>query len=68
MSDRDSRGDRRRTDSHPASDQAANDDATQEGLVTDEGVNEDRSGGHGPTLEDGEQNSKRGKPGMQRSS
>jgi hypothetical protein len=68
MNNRDRNGDKRRTDSHPASDQTANDRAIQEGLVTDEGVNEDRSGAHGPTLEEGEQAPKRGTSDMQRSS
>ena len=62
MSDRDTKADKRRTTSDPA----ANDDAIQEGLVTDEGVNEDRTGAHGPTLEEGEQDRKRRKPDMQR--
>jgi hypothetical protein len=66
MSDRETKGDKRRTTSDPPSDQAANDEAMRKGLVTHEGVNEDRTGAHGPTLEEGEQDRKRRKSDMQR--
>jgi hypothetical protein len=66
MNDGDSKGDKRRTNSPPASDQSTKDYAIQKGLVTDEGVNEDRSGAHGPTLEEGERDRKRGKTRAQR--
>jgi len=61
MSDSDNKADKYKTGSLPLSDQAANDDAVEHGLVTDEGVNEDRSGGHGPTLEEGDRDRKHGK-------
>jgi hypothetical protein len=43
-------------------------DAEQRGLVTDEGVNEDRTGAHGPTLEEGERtpHAERPQPGGRR--
>jgi len=67
MNDGDDKDAKRRTGSLPPSDQAANDEAMEDGLVTDEGVNEDRSGAHGPTLEEGEQGHKAGRPGSQHS-
>ena len=61
MSDPDDKGDKHKTDSLPLSDQAANDEAVEEGLVTDEGINEDRIGAHGPTLEEGDRDPAHGK-------